>query len=146
MAFIAVFIFAGMYVETNSFETSIDNYYEETNLADGWIYSHYLVDEFLYQVDVLGATTEMERRLDVDSQAKLVGKPDIMLHFVENNTISKFYLMEGKPLDINDSEGVWLDKSFADARNLKIGDEISFESDGIVIEKIIRGILFHHIE
>ena len=140
MAFIAVFVFTGMYVETHSFETSIDNYYEETNLADGWIYSHYLVDEFLYQTDVLGPTTQMERRLDVDSQAELEGKPDIVLHFVENNAISKFYLIEGKPLDINDSHGVWLDKSFADARNLKVGDEISFESNGIAIKKTIRGL------
>ena len=44
MAFIGVFVFSGMYVETNSFETSIDNYYEETNMADGWIYSNYLID------------------------------------------------------------------------------------------------------
>ena len=122
MAFIGVFVFSGMYVETNSFETSIDNYYEETNMADGWIYSNYLIDEFLRQVDLLGATTQMERQLVVDSQAQLDGKPDITLHFVENNTLSKFYLIEGEPFDINDSEGVWLDKSFADARNLKIGD------------------------
>ena len=140
MAFIGVFIFTGMHVDTDSFETSIDNYYEETNLADGWIYSNYLIDEFLYQVDVLGATTQMERQLVVESKAQLEGEPSITLHFVENNTISKFYVIEGDPLDINDSEGVWLDKSFAEARNLKIGDEISFESNGIVIKKIIRGL------
>ena len=140
MAFIGVFVFTGTYVETASFETSIDNYYQESNLADGWIYSDYLVDEFLYQLDVLGATTQMERQLVVDSQAELNGKPDIVLHFIENNTISKFYLIEGKPIDINDSEGVWLDKSFADPRNLKVGDEISFESNGIEITKEIRGL------
>ena len=139
MAFIGVFVFTGMHVETTGFETSIDSYYEETNLADGWIYSDYLVDKFLYQVDMLGATTQMERQLVVDSQAKLDNNPHIVLHFVENNTISKFYLLEGKEFDINDSEGVWLDKSFADARNLKIGDEISFESNGLEIKKVIRG-------
>ena len=140
MAFIGVFIFTGMYMETSSFETTIDDYYEETNMADGWIYSNYLVDDFLFYVDHLGATTQMERQLVVDSQAKLTNSPDITLHFVENNTISKFYLVEGKELDINDSEGVWLDKSFADARNLKIGDNISFESNGVELEKEIRGI------
>ena len=140
MAFIGVFIFTGMYMETSSFETTIDDYYEETNMADGWIYSNYLVDDFLFYVDHLGATTQMERQLVVDSQAKLTNSPDITLHFVENNTISKFYLVEGKELDINDSEGVWLDKSFADARNLKIGDEISFESNGMEIRKVIRGL------
>ena len=140
MAFIGVAVFTGMYVDTASFETTLDDYYEETNLADGWIYSDYLVDEFLDQVYYLGATTQMERQLVVDSQAKLDNAPDVRLHFVENNTISKFYLIEGKELDINDSEGVWLDKSFADARNLTVGDEISFESNGIEITKEIKGL------
>ncbi|MBQ6628271.1 MAG: ABC transporter permease [Methanobrevibacter sp.] len=140
MAFIGVFVFTGLVAETNGFEDTVNAYYEQTNLADGSIYSDYLVDEFLEQVYLLGATTQMERQLVVDSQVELDGKPDIRLHFVENNTISKFYLVEGKPLDINDSEGVWLDKSFADARNLKIGDEISFESEGFEIKKVIRGL------
>lgn len=140
MAFIGVFVFTGMYVETNSFETTINDYYEETNLADGSIYSNYLIDEFLDYVDHLGATTQMERQLIVNSHAILDDKPEIMLHFVENNTISKFYLLEGKELNIDDSEGVWLDKSFADARKLKIGDEISFESNNIEIRKKIKGL------
>ena len=140
MAFIGVFVFTGMYVETNSFETTIEDYYNETNLADGWIYSDYLVDDAIEQVYLLGATTQMERQLVVDAQAELSGKPDITLHFVENNTISKFYLLEGEELDINDSGGVWLDKKFADARNLEIGDEITFESNGIEITKEIKGL------
>lgn len=140
MAFIGVAIFTGMYIDTSSFETTIDDYYEETNFADGWIYSNYLVDEFLEQTYCLGATTQMERHLVVDSQAKLDGTPEVKLYFVENNTVSKFYLIEGKELDINDSEGIWLDKSFADARNLTIGDNISFESNGIEITKEIRGL------
>lgn len=140
MAFIGVFVFTGMYVDTTSFETTIDNYYEDSNLADGWIYSNYLVDEFVYQVYLLGATTDMERQLVVESNADLDNHPDVMLHFVENNTLSKFYLLEGKPLDINDSEGVWMDKNFADAQNLKIGDEITFESNGTEITKVIRGL------
>jgi putative ABC transport system permease protein len=139
MAFIGAFVFSGLIAESNGFETTIDDYYNQTNLADGWIYSNYLVDEFLEQVDLLGATTGMERQLVVDSQAKLNNDPHVTLHFVENNTISKFYPVEGKKLDIDDSEGVWLDKSFADARKLKIGDTIAFESNGMTIEKKIRG-------
>lgn len=140
MAFLGILVFAGVYVDAVSFETTANDYYNETNLADGWIYSEYLVDEFLEQVYLLGATTEMERQLVVDSQARLDYSPDVTLHFVENNTISKFYLLEGKKLDINDSEGVWLDKSFADAHNLKVGDEITFEANGTEITKQIRGL------
>ena len=140
MAFLGVFVFTGISGEYIGLEDNINDYYEETNMADGWIYSPYLNDLFLEQVYLLGATTQMERQLVVDSIADFENDPEITLHFVENNTLSKFYLVEGKPLDINDSEGVWLDKNFADAKRLKIGDNISFESEGYVIDKQIRGL------
>ena len=140
MAFLGVFVFAGVGGESVGLEVNSDKYYEETNLADGWIYSNYINDLFLYQVDVLGATTQMERQLVVDSVADFSNDPEITLHFVENNTISKFYLIDGKPLNISDSDGVWLDKSFADAKSLKVGDNITFEFNGITLEKEIKGI------
>ncbi len=140
MAFLGVFVFAGVGGESVGLQVNSDKYYEDTNLADGWIYSANINELFMYQVDVLGATTQMERQLVVDSVADFSNDPEITLHFVENNTISKFYLIEGEPLDINDSDGVWVDKSFADAKGLKVGDNITFKFNGYEIEKEIRGI------
>ncbi len=140
MAFLGVFVFSGVGGGSLGLETSVNQFYEDTNMADGWIYSPYLNDVFLYQVDMLGATNQMERHVVMDSQADFENKPDVTLHFVENNTISKFYLVEGSPLDINDSNGVWLDKSFADAKGLNVGDNITFTFEGYEITKIIRGL------
>ncbi len=140
MAFLGMFLFAGIGGECVGLEVNVGDFYEDTNLADGWIYSPYLNDLFLDQVWNLGATTQMERHLVVDSTANFENNPEITLNFVENNTISKFYLIEGEPLDINDSDGVWLDKGFADAKGLEVGDNISFESEGYTIEKEIRGL------
>jgi putative ABC transport system permease protein len=140
MAFLGVFVFAGVGGESVGLEVNSNNYYNDTNLADGWIYSVNLDEQFLDDVYCLGPTTQMERQLVVDSIADFSNDPEITLHFVENNTISKFYLIEGEPLDVNDSDGVWLDKSFADAKNLKVGDNITFEFNGMEIEKEIKGI------
>lgn len=140
MAFLGVFVFVGISAESAGLEANLADYYEETNFADGWIYSPYLNDLFLTQVWYLGATTQMERQLVVDSVADFDNEPEITLHFVENNTISKYYPVEGSELDINDSDGVWLDKNFADAKGLKVGDNISFDAEGYHIEKTIRGI------
>lgn len=139
MAFLGVFVFTGISSEYMGLEVDSNNFYEETNLADGWFHSSYLNDSFLNQVGDFDTTTQMERQLVVDSTGDFENEPEITLHFVENNTISKFYLMEGKPLDINDSNGVWLDKKFADAKNLKVGDNITFEFEGYTIEKEIKG-------
>ncbi|MBQ2653768.1 MAG: ABC transporter permease [Methanobrevibacter sp.] len=140
MAFLGVFVFAGVGSESMGLDENVNQFYEDTNMADGWIYSFYLNDLFLEQVDLLGATTQMERQVVINSVADFGNHPDITLHFVENNTVSKFYLIEGEPLDINDSEGVWLDKNFADAKGLNVGDNITFEFEGFVIQKVIKGI------
>ena len=140
MAFLGVFVFAGVGGESVGLEVNSNEYYEATNLADGWIYSANLNDTFLDEVYTLGPTTQMERQLVLDSVADFSNDPEITLHFVENNTLSKFYLMDGEELDIDDGDGVWLDKSFADAKKLKVGDNITFEFNGMKIEKEIKGI------
>ena len=139
MAFLGVFVFAGVGGESVGLEVNVDKFYDDTNLADGWIYSNFINDLFLDQIYCLGATDQMERQLVVDSVADFSNDPEITLHFVENNTISKFYLVDGEPLDINDKNGVWLDKSFADAKGLKVGDSITFEFEDYKIKKEIRG-------
>ena len=140
MAFLGVFVFAGVGGESVGLEVNSNDYYNDTNLADGWIYSANLDDKFLDDVNSLDPVTQTERQLVVDSVADFSNDPEITLHFVENNTISRFYLVEGKPLDINDSDGVWLDKSFADAKDLEVGDNITFEFNGFKMEKEIKGI------
>lgn len=140
MAFLGVFVFAGVGGESVGLEVNSNNFYHDTNLADGWIYSANLDDKFLDDINSLSPTKDMERQLVVDSVADFSNAPEITLHFVENNTISKFYPMEGKSFDIDDKDGVWLDKSFADAKNLKVGDNITFEFNGMEIEKEIKGI------
>ena len=140
MAFLGVFVFAGVGGESVGLEVNSNDYYNDTNLADGWIYSANLDDKFLDDVNSLKPVTQTERQLVVDSVADFSNDPEITLHFVENNTISRFYLVEGKPLDINEGDGVWLDKSFADAKDLKVGDNITFEFNGFKLEKEIKGI------
>ena len=139
MAFLGVFVFAGVGGESVGLEVNSNDYYNETNLADAWIYSVNLNDMFLKEIYCLGPTTQMERQLVVDSVGDFSNDPEITLHFVENNTISKFYLMEGEQLNISDDDGVWLDKSFADAKNLKVGDNITFEFNGMELTKEIKG-------
>ncbi|AMD17989.1 cell division protein FtsX [Methanobrevibacter sp. YE315] len=140
MAFLGVFVFAGVGGESVGLEVNVNDYYNETNLADGWIYSANLDDDFVDKVNNLSPTTQSERQLVLDSVADFSNDPEIKLHFVENNTISKFYLMDGEPLNISDDDGVWLDKSFADAKDLKVGDNITFEFNGFEIEKEIKGV------
>ena len=140
MAFVGVFIFAGVGGEANCLEVNIDNFYNDTNLADGWIFAGDVSSDFQEKVNDLNSTTASERQLVISSVANFSNSPVIELHFVENNTISTFYLAEGKELNLSDENGVWLDKKFADEKGLNVGDNISFKFNGMTIEKEIRGL------
>ena len=142
MAFVGVFIFAGVSGEGLALEENINHYYQDTNMADGWIYASDIDKVFVDKVKDLSSTTDTERQLVVSSEADFNTNPEIKLHFIEDNTISKPYLIEGEEFNLKDDDGVWLDKSFADAKQLKVGDNISFEFNGMEIEKEIRGLVY----
>ena len=68
MAFLGVFVFAGVGGESVGLEVNSDNYYNDTNLADGWIYSANLDDDFVDKVNNLSPTTQSERQLVIEKK------------------------------------------------------------------------------
>lgn len=140
MAFLGVYVFTGFGAESFGFEETASTYYGETNLADGWIYASNIDDDFVNKVNDLSSTKDSERKLIVNSIADFDNDPDITLHFLEDNDISKFYLVKGEEFNLSDGDGVWLDIRFAEAKNLTVGDNISFTFEGITVEKEIKGL------
>ena len=139
MAFLGVYVFTGFGAESFGFEETSSTYYGETNLADGWIYASNIDDDFVNKVNDLSSTKDSERKLIVNSIADFDNDPDITLHFLEDNDISKFYLVKGEEFNLSDGDGVWLDIRFAEAKNLTVGDNISFTFEGMTVEKEIKG-------
>ena len=140
MAFLGVYVFTGFGAESFGFEETSSTYYGETNLADGWIYASNIDDDFVNKVNDLSSTKDSERKLIVNSIADFDNDPDITLHFLEDNDISKFYLVKGEEFNLSDGDGVWLDIRFAEAKNLTVGDNISFTFEGMTVEKEIKGL------
>lgn len=138
MAFLGIFAFCGVCSEYYGLEQTSSDFYTDTNLADGWIYNTTITDDAIDEIN--NFTTNSEKQLVVQSVANFSNDPDITLHFVGDNEISKFYVSQGQEFNLSDESGVWLDKRFADAQNLSVGDNISFKFNGIEIEKEIKGI------
>ncbi len=138
MAFIGIFAYSGIYAEYYGLVQTSDEFYTDTNMADAWIYNTDFDNPTLGKVNDF--TTQTDRQVVVQSQADLENQPDVTLHFIETGTISKFYTTEGENFNQNDDSGVWLDARFAEARDLKVGDKITFEFDNETITKEIKGL------
>lgn len=143
MALIGVFAFTGISGEAVGLVDVSSSYYENTNLADGWIYGEEISDDVFSEIKSMDEIKDTQREMVVDTVANYSSDPEITLHIVEGNqNISKFYLFKGKDFDPNDEEGIWIDKRFADGRNLDIRDKITLRFDGNKVSKTVRGIMY----
>lgn len=143
MALIGVFAFTGISGEAVGLVDVSSSYYEDTNLADGWVYGEEIDDDVFSDIKSMEEIKDAQREMVVDTVANYSSDPEITLHIVEGKqNISKFYLFKGKDFDPNDEEGIWIDKRFADGRNLDIGDKITLKFDGNKVSKTVRGIMY----
>lgn len=140
MAFLGIFVFVGFGAESFGLEETANTYYNETNLADGWIYSNNVGNDLIDKVKDIESTKDIEKQLVLSSVSDFKNDPDIRLHFLADDDISKFYSVKGEKFDLSDKEGVWLDIRFAEAKNLDIGDNITFKVNGLEIKKEIKGL------
>lgn len=138
MSFLGVFIYSGIGGEWVGLRKIVDNYYEETNFGDLWVYGNGFTNEEKEEISKIEGVTGVERRLTLEGTGELSSNPTITLHFLEEGNISKGYLVQGVEFDKN-KDGLWLDDLFAKANNLKVGEYINIKTNGISIEKKILG-------
>ncbi len=141
LAFLGVFVYAGVCSEGNGLAETADQFYEETNFPDAWIYGTNFTEDASRIVSEVEGVTGVERRLTLKSIGDFSNQPTIKLHFVEKYDISRFHLTEGKDFSLEDQDGVWLDSRFADAKGLSVGDRINFQLDALTLKKTIRGLV-----
>ena len=140
MLAIGVGIFLGFNIEWKSLEQDAFTFLEDTNYADFRIYSEsgFTEDdiEAIQDIDGVDAAT---RYFKVNVGIKDT-KKSVALNVSENYTVSTMMIMEGAEYDEN-SDGIWLSDKFADANDIKIGEELTFTYTGIEITGKVVGLV-----
>lgn len=144
MAFLGLFIFAGIDAESNGIGISTSKYYDKTNLADNWVMGTGFSTEEAGKIKALPQVEHVDRKLVLDGKAKIGNdeEPDMEFNFVETMNSSYPYIKEGESFDVN-KDGVWLEELFAKKWNLKVGDYIRLEYEGVEFTEEIKGIIIH---
>lgn len=130
-------IFLGFNIEWKSLEHDAFTFLDDTNYADFRIYSEngFTEDDIkaIQDIDGVDAAT---RYFNVNVDIKDT-KKSVALNVSENYTVSTMMIMDGTEYDEN-SDGIWLSDKFADANNIKIGDELTFTYTGVeIIGKVV---------
>lgn len=138
MAFLGVFIYSGVGGDWYGMQRTVDKYYETKNLADVFIYGKGFSAEAAGSVSKVPGVTNVQRRLTLKAVTDLPNNPDLNVHFVEKDEISRCFTVSGQEFSV-DKDGLWLDDQFARANGLKTGDKLKFSTNGITLEKTISG-------
>lgn len=140
MSFITLLAFAGIGSEVQGLQDNLNNYYNETNMADAYALGTDFNESVVNDFKNMNSTTGIESQFVVKSTADLDDEPVVTLHFLEKNNISKYYPVKGGNINFSDEDGIWLDARFAEAKNVTVGDNISLTFNGITMNKTIRGL------
>lgn len=144
MAFLGLFVFAGIDAESNGIGLSTDYYYEKTHLADNWVIGAGFSGEEQKAIEKLEQVESVDRKAVLSAKAKVGNgeELDMELNFLETINSSLPYRIEGAEF-LADTEGIWLEELFAKEWDLKVGDYLTLEYEGREFTEQIRGIIIH---
>ena len=142
MAFLGVFIFTGVGGEWAGVYHYRTQYYEETNLADGWIWGENFNDNDVDSVQQIDGVIAAEKRFYCEVTGKDEDSPVLYFYGLNTNDICKPYLIEGDDFDVNASGKMWLDKNFAEAKGLTLGDSYTMDFQGTEFTLTIAGLIY----
>ncbi|MEG0276336.1 MAG: ABC transporter permease [Coprobacillus sp.] len=142
MIFLGVFIYTGINSEWNGLLYHSQNFYTETNLSDGLIMGESFEKEDVHKLKENKEIQDAERRAVFQVHEKSNVSKSLDVYLLEGTSLSQMKVMSGETFDL-DKTGIWINQNYADENNIQIGDKITLENQGIVIEETIRGIVLH---
>lgn len=141
MMTLGIGIFLGFNMEWKTIEYDVGTFFEETKYADYRLYSETgFTKDDLDQIASIDGVDAATRYLSVNLEIKGESKKALALDVSENYTVSTFTLMDGAGYDEN-GDGVWLSDKFAKLNDIKIGDTLTLEFQGLDISGKIVGLI-----
>ena len=141
MMTLGIGIFLGFNMEWKTIEYDVGKFFEETKYADYRLYSEsgFTKDDLekIASIDGVDAAT---RYLSANLEIKGESKKALALDVSENYTVSQFTLTDGAGYDEN-GDGIWLSDKFANLNNIKIGDTLTLEFQGLDISGKVVGFI-----
>ena len=151
MIFLAIMAFSGINAFSDGLKYSSVEFYEKNNLQDLWLYGENFSEEDLDKIKALDNVADVERYLSMqgsvdvkNSESSEIENIQVELNFLDaeddEKNISTMYLRDGEEYS-PDKDGVWVGYYFAKARDIQVGDELTFYVEGYEFTEVVRGIV-----
>ena len=137
MVFIGVMAYSGIESYMTGMENAACKFYKENNLQDLNVIGNFKASD-LDDIKKLEHVKDAEVKLTLT--ANVSDDSTLQLSFIDENNISKFYVIDGVGFDY-DKDGIWLDNFYATEHKIKVGDVINFTYDGYNFKKNVLGFI-----
>lgn len=141
MVLLSVMVFAGVHAYMDGMRISGEEIYQEYNLADMWLTSEGFSEKELETVLENDNVLAAERKLTLQVTPDGMDDVTLELNFIEKNDVCSMYVFDGEAFDAESSDGMWLDKEFADARGLEVGDTVTVRYEIYSVDAVIAGLV-----
>ena len=133
---LGVAFYSGLTSASNSVGVNVNTFYENQQLADFWIRVSYASEETLHKIQELPGIEAADRRATL---AGVSGDSDFIIHTLPANPIINVPFIESGnfPVTAND---LIVDRGYATANNLSVGDNLDVTIGGIAHNFTISGI------
>ncbi len=151
MIFLAIMAFSGINAFSDGLKYSSVEFYENNNMQDLWLYGENFSEEDLDKIKALDNVSDVERYLSMqgsvdvkNSENSEIENIKVELNFLDSEddekNISTMYLRDGEEYS-PDKDGVWVGYYFAKARDIQVGDKLTFYVEGYEFTEVVRGIV-----
>ena len=151
MIFLAIMAYSGINAFSDGLKFSSVEFYDKNNLQDLWLYSENFTDDELEKIKALDNVADVERYLSMQGSVDVkeqegTGLENVQaeLNFLDaeddEKNISTLTLRDGEEYS-PDKDGVWVGYYFAKARDIQVGDELTFYVEGYEFTEPVRGIV-----
>ena len=138
MVAIGVMAYFGIEAYMSGMQETADKFYTENNLQDLNVVGINFTESDLKKIKSIDNVKDAERKLSITGITN--DDKTLLLNFIEENNISKFYVKGGEKFDKNKS-GVWLDEFYAKENNISVGDKILIKYDSFSKKETVLGLI-----
>ena len=139
MVFIGVMAYSGIESYMEGMKKTASDFYGDYNLQDLNVMGS-LSEENINIIKEIDNVKNAEGKLTISGVLENDEDIAISMNFIEENEISKFYIVEGEKFDLT-RKGIWVDNFFAQQNDLKLGDTLKIKYDGYIFEESIVGFI-----
>lgn len=140
MALLSVLIFVGLQGAWKGLEVSLNNFIENSNLPNIWVYSTNFSKEDISQIRNINEISDVREKIRVTVTTEDNNPHYISLDSFDTSKLN-YYLVDGEKINNDLENAVWLNKEYAEVNNIKIGDIFSVKYNEKQISLKVYGLI-----